>query len=55
MIVLKKNPKQMPAGGGQNITASSVKPVDQQKLLAVIQGMRKINPSSQSQIPQKNG
>jgi hypothetical protein len=30
-----------------------VKPVDQQKLLAVIQGMRKINPSSQSQIPQK--
>jgi len=31
-----------------------MKPVDNMKLMAVIQGMRKINPSSQSQIPPKS-
>jgi hypothetical protein len=46
MIVLKKSTK--------NATGQpSVKPVDNMKLMAAIQRMRQINPSTQSQVAQK--
>jgi hypothetical protein len=53
MIVLKKSSAKNAhqAGTVQTINSSSVKPVDNMKLMAAIQRMRQINPSSQSQIP----
>lgn len=54
LIVLKKATKASVEGSVQTVNGISVKPVDNLKLMAAIQKMRKVNPASSTQIQSKN-